>query len=291
MRKVELSNSVSFGDNFNVKTWDDAVVRWLFEKAHKASLESDQCILRWLNPQLSGMILTDIDRKVVDALTLSKIESGASNATVNRMLALVRAILRRASMDWEWLETFPKIRLLREPVRRVRFLSADEARRLLHELPVDLAEMAAFSLATGLRKSNVTGLLWSQVDMGRGLAWIHPDQSKSRKAIAIPLGSDAMKVLALRKGRHSSLVFGVHGKTSVEVNNSAWKKALKRALIEDFRWHDLRHTWASWHAQNGTPLAVLQELGGWESQEMVRRYAHFSVGHLTEHVVRLPTFL
>ncbi|UUZ52719.1 tyrosine-type recombinase/integrase [Massilia sp. H-1] len=55
---------------------------------------------------------------------------------------------------------------------------------------------------------------------------------------------------------------------------------MKRASIENFRWHDLRHTWASWHVQNGTPLHVLQELGGWESEAMVRRYAHLSASHL-----------
>jgi integrase len=65
----------------------------------------------------------------------------------------------------------------------------------------------------------------------------------------------------------------------------AWKSALRRAGIQDFRWHDLRHTWASWHVQRGTPLHVLQELGGeWESVEMVRRYARLSGEHLAEYV-------
>ena len=64
------------------------------------------------------------------------------------------------------------------------------------------------------------------------------------------------------------------------VNNREWKQPLEKAGIKNFRWHDLRHTWASWHIQNGTPLSVLQELGGWESSEMVRRYAHLSAEHL-----------
>jgi integrase len=62
-----------------------------------------------------------------------------------------------------------------------------------------------------------------------------------------------------------------------------WYKTQKRAGIENFRWHDLRHTWASWHVQNGTPLFALQELGGWESPEMVRRYAHLSADHLAPY--------
>ncbi len=65
-------------------------------------------------------------------------------------------------------------------------------------------------------------------------------------------------------------------------DNRAWNSACKRAGIEDFRFHDLRHTWASWLIQSGVPLSVLQEMGGWESIEMVRRYAHLAPNHLTE---------
>jgi len=69
----------------------------------------------------------------------------------------------------------------------------------------------------------------------------------------------------------------------VWVNTRAWRNALRRAGIEDFRWHDLRHTWASWLVQHGTPLYVVQEMGAWESAEMVRRYAHFAPAHLVKH--------
>jgi integrase len=67
------------------------------------------------------------------------------------------------------------------------------------------------------------------------------------------------------------------------VNTKAWQKALKRAGIENFRWHDVRHTWASWLVQHGTPLNVVQEMGAWESEGMVRRYAHLAPAHLAPH--------
>lgn len=70
------------------------------------------------------------------------------------------------------------------------------------------------------------------------------------------------------------------GRPVKQVNKRAWYNALKRAGIEDFRWHDLRHTWASWHVQGGTPLFALQELAGWETEKMVRRYAHLAAEHL-----------
>lgn len=68
-----------------------------------------------------------------------------------------------------------------------------------------------------------------------------------------------------------------------DANGKAWRKALIRAGIENFRWHDLRHTWASWHIQNGTPLHVLRELGGWADLSMALRYAHLSSSHLEEY--------
>lgn len=66
-----------------------------------------------------------------------------------------------------------------------------------------------------------------------------------------------------------------------QVNIYAWRKTLKRTGIENFRWHDLRHTRASWHVQRGTPLHVLQEMGGWETVQMAKRYAHFGAEHLS----------
>ncbi|MDR6740332.1 integrase [Herbaspirillum sp. 1173] len=184
------------------------------------------------------------------------------NATVNRMLALLRSILRMAVVEWDWLKSAPHVRLLREPQRRVRFLSPKQAARLLEELPPHLAAMAAFSLATGLRRSNVTGLRWEQIDMRERTVSFDGALTKNGRSQAVPLNDDAMRILTARKGCHPVFVFTYNGKKIVQVSTAAWYKALKRAGINDFRWHDLRHTWASWHVQSGTPLLALQELDG-----------------------------
>jgi integrase len=147
--------------------------------------------------------------------------------------------------------------------------------------------MAAFTLATGLRQSNVSWLRWDQVDLERRTAWIHADQSKSRRAIAVPLNEDAMRVLSHRRGIHPVFVFTYKGVPVARTTTKAWKHALERAGIEDFRWHDLRHTWASWHVQNGTSLQELMELGGWSSFEMVLRYAHLAGEHLQKAASRV----
>ncbi|HYQ93054.1 MAG TPA: site-specific integrase, partial [Candidatus Competibacteraceae bacterium] len=202
---------------------------------------------------------------------------------------LIRAILRKGWREWEWIDKAPAIKLYPEPKRRIRWITREQAERLISYLPAHLAAMVRFSLATGLRHSNMTGLTWQQVDLPRRVAWIYPDQAKARRAIAVPLNEDAMSVLRVQIGQHPERVFTFRGQPVIQTNTKAWKRALQRAGIADFRWHDLRHTWASWHVQAGTPLHALQELGGWESSEMVRRYAHLAPEHLAGHAERIAS--
>jgi integrase len=171
--------------------------------------------------------------------------------------------------------------------QRIRWLTVEEANRLLNELPSHLKDMADFSLSTGLRASNVTGLRWNDVDLIKRHAWIHPDQAKANKAIPVPLNAHALAILKRRRGLHADYVFTYQDKQIRQCNTKAWRKALDRARIGNFRWHDLRHTWASWHVQNGTSLQELQQLGGWSSFEMVLRYAHLSGEHLRDAANRI----
>ncbi len=266
--------------------WDEAVVRYVRETKHKASQVSDIYHLRWLDKYLNGVELQTIKRDMLDKISVAKQAEGVENSTVNRLMEVIRAILRKACNEWEWLDRVPAVRMLPEPIKRVRWLRRHEAEKLIAELPTHLADMARFSLETGLRRSNVTGLQWSQLDLVRNTAWIHPDEAKARKAIPVPLSIAAVAVLRKQIGKHQTNVFTYKGNTVTQVNTKAWHKALERANIEDFRWHDLRHTWASWHIQEGTPLHVLQELGGWSTPEMVQKYAHLSSEHLAQWVDR-----
>ena len=274
------------------RSWQDAAVRWVKETRDKRSHGKDVAKLRWLDRFLGHLRLSQVSRDVIDAIAERKTrESSPSNA--NRYLALIRAILRRARDEWNWLDAIPKVRLSREPKGRVRFLSPEEARRLLDELPGHLRDMAQFALATGLRQRNVSFLRWEQVDMARRVAWIHPDEAKAGRAIGVPLNESAVAVLRQRLGQDNAHVFTYEGKPVARCSTKAWKAALARAGIEKtFRWHDLRHTWASWHVQNGTPLQELMELGSWASYEMVLRYAHLAADHLQGAACRIDaTFL
>lgn len=266
------------------RQWNDAVVRYVEEAQHKASLASDLHHLRWLDQYLNGVELQAINRDFLEKLLKAKQAEGVANSTVNRMLEVVRGLLRKACNEWEWIDRVPAVRMLPEPKKRVRWITRNEADRLVDALPSHLADIVRFSLETGLRRSNVTGLQWSQVDLVRRMAWIHPDQAKARKAIPIPLSTVAVLTLRKQIGKHQTHVFTYKGNTITQVNTKTWRKTLKAVGIENFRWHDLRHTWASWHIQEGTPQHILQELGGWSSPEMVQKYAHLSSEHLMQWV-------
>jgi integrase len=286
--KAELWRIEKLGEKPR-RSWDDAVVRWLKESSHKRTIGNDRIHLKWLDRFLHRRPLDTISRALIDEITDAKLAEGVSNATVNRVLEVLRAILRRCANEWEWIDRVPSVRLLKEPKRRVRFLERHEAAKLLACLPKHLADMALFTLATGLRRGNVTGLQWSQVDLERRVAWIHADQAKGGRAIPVPLNEQAVNVLKQWRGKHATHVFSFKGKPITQVSTKAWYDGLAKAGIRDFRWHDLRHTWASWHVQSGTPLPILQELGGWESVEMVRRYAHLAADHLAPYADRLGT--
>jgi integrase len=268
------------------RSWQEAVIRWIKETDHKADHHNDVAKLRWLDQHLGHLNLSQINRETIDKVAAIK-RKDASASTANHYLALIRAILRRARDDWEWIDHVPKVRLFPITDRRVRWITQDEASRLLFELPTHLRDMAAFTLATGLRQSNVSYLRWDQVDMQRCTAWIHHDQAKARRAIAVPLNADALSVLKRRHGQHDEWVFTYNGKPVERCSTKAWYAALERAGIENFRWHDLRHTWASWHVQAGTSMQELMELGSWRSFEMVHRYAHLASDHLLAAASRI----
>ena len=281
-------------------TWDEAATRWLAENKTKKSLADDIDRMRWLDQHLAGKPLNQITIDLTETLIKYRLEQPAgggeyqrktqktvSAATVNRHMAALGVVLNSA-VRWGWIASAPKIRHLPEPQIRISHLTRSEACRLITELPDHLAEMAAFTLATGLRENNVLELEWRDVDIHRRVAWVHSDKIKRTnpnamaKPLSVPLSDEAMAVLNMRKqaGDNLRFVFTYKGKPIGKCSNHAWQKARARAGLQEFHWHDLRHTWASWHVMSGTPLEVLKELGGWSDLRMVMRYAHLSAGHI-----------
>lgn len=280
--KAEAWRVFKLGDRPDYR-WDDAAHRWLTEKKHLRAYRNAELVIAWWHSHFRGMLLRDITAEFIQRAVNTKAGVWAPG-TVKRNLEVLGSVLHRAMREWEWLDRVPKFPETQKVQRRVRWLTPEEAHRLIQCLPPATAAMAQFALATGLRKSNVMRLEWSQVDMARKVCWIYADQAKAGKDIHVTLNATAMAVLERQRGKHDRFVFvGMRGRPITQIYAEGWAKALKEAGIENFRWHDLRHTWASWLAQEGTPLHVLQEMGGWSDYGMVLRYAHLSPERFTVH--------
>lgn len=262
------------------RSWQDAVVRYLAIKANLRSYRDVQRICRLLDPYLGHLTLNQINGDVVWSVVQGQLKKGNAPATVNRYLAIMRNLLKTAHEEWQWLDSIPKIRLLSGEVERDRWLTREEAERLIAAAPTHLASLIRFALATGCRAREITGLEWNRVDLQRRTAWLN--RTKNGTPRGVPLNVDAVAVLQELKGNHSQFCFTYRGEPiGWDLTNTAWMNAIKKAGLEDFRFHDLRHTWASWHRQAGTSCDELKDLGGWKSRCMVDRYAKFATDNLT----------
>lgn len=198
-------------------------------------------------------------------------------ATFNRYANIITAAWNKARKR----QDLPPLHIERKatPRGRVRWLTGEEWERLRKVLPAHQRPMAELAIATGLRQANIFRLEWAQVDLERERAWIHADQAKAGKPIGVKLNEDAMAVLNAQHkitGGGKWVFVGKDGKKPPTEIKTAWKRACAAAGLEDFHWHDLRHTWATWHVMEGTPLEALQKLGGWADHRMVLRYAHLA---------------
>ena len=219
------------------------------------------------------------------------IERALTAAAVNRPLALLRHLLRLAHEEWGELESIPKIKTEKEPQGRLRWLTKDEAARLLEVCRASrnkaLADLIEFSVFTGVRRGEALGLTWDRVDRARGV--IRLELTKTGRRREVPLSGNADAVLARRWAPNANgYVFGSRNWYSFR---SAWEAALDAAGIEGFRFHDLRHTFASWLVQRGRTLKEVQEALGHQTITMTMRYSHLAPEHLRAAVAVLDGML
>lgn len=273
-------------------TWDEAAVRMLKESMHLADYKNRILIVSHFRTFFGNRPLESITKdEIYKALPewdrrCKKELKPVARATRNKYLATMRIMFKLAAEKWEWIDRAPKFEDEKLANRRVRWITKTEAQRLIGCIRSEwMRDVAVLGFATGLRRANLLGLEWSQIDLVNRRAWIHPDQAKARKPIGVPLNDDAVATIRRWIGRHEKNVFVRCGNPILRDgwNSAQWDRQCARAGIENFRFHDVRHTWASWHVQAGTPLNRLMELGGWAKYEHVLRYAHLAPDHLAEH--------
>lgn len=279
------------GHHFGIKpqrSWQEAVIRYLDLKRTLRSFADVQRMCRLLDPYLGQLMLDQINGDVVWRIVQGEFKKGNKPATVNRYLSTVRNLLRMARDEWQWIDSIPKIRMLAGEVERDRWLTRAEADRLVACCAPHLAALVRYALATGCRAAEITELEWDRVDLARNTAWLNGTKNGTPRGV--PLNVDAVEVLREQQGKHPRFCFTYEGQPlRADVTNTAWHSALKRAGIKDFRFHDLRHTWASWHRQAGTSCDELKDLGGWKSRTMVDRYAKFATENLLSAASRIES--
>jgi integrase len=272
-RQTQVREELLFGTKPK-HTWKEAKARFLREKKHKRSLSDDKDKFKYLSKKLDELYLSDITKELIETIARNY-ERKVKPATVNRMLSLISAVLHLAHKEWEWIDKVPHIRKRVEDNARERYITRSEAKRLIECAPDYLKGPIILSLATGQRASNIKDLKWSDLDLERKIWVITRRQFKTDKTVGIPLNVMAMEVL-LNRPRTSEYVFTYRGRRIRKLGAKAFRKAVQEAGLVDFKWHDLRHTWASWFLQEGGSLHELQQLGAWSSYSMVLRYGHLS---------------
>lgn len=291
--KFKLWRQEQLGEKPSIRhTWKEAVVRFLKYKGGLKWLKGYTQNLRDLDIWLNDKYLDEIDKALISQITFERkamkprSNSGkgetVSNGTVNRMLSTLSSVLNTARDEFDMIEAVPKISMLPESPSDIRWLTKEEAIKLRNELPHHLEVMMIFSILSGLRMGNVTRLKWEQVFVEHKIIVFSHVIMKNGLPFSIPLSDEMIAILSAERGKNDVYIFTYRGRPVKNANTRAFKKAQKRAGIKPLRWHDLRHTFASWHSQNGTPADILQKLGGWKSSKMVERYAHLNIEHLAQ---------
>jgi integrase len=249
--------------------------------------------LAWWQAQLGSLRLHAL-RPAHLAAQRDQLATAHAPATVNAYLASLAHAFSVAVQEWGWLEAsvVTRIKRLRAPHGRVRCLADDERQRLLAACAAShqplLYPVVLLALSTGARKQELLTLRWADVDLRRGQLLLQDTKNGERRAV--PLTGKAFEVMqTLGRVRRidTALCFPRTDGTAPADIRYAWKLGLQEAGIQDFRFHDLRHTFASYLAMNGASLIELAEILGHKTLAMVKRYAHLTEAHATEVVRRM----
>lgn len=248
---------------------------------------------RFLKPvihELGGVRLSDIDQALIEKVARRLYPTGAP-ATLNRQaIAPISAVLKHA--HGRKLCDYLKIERMKEPKGRIRWLSPEDADRLIRHCSPHLKPLVTFLFYTGARLSEALYLDWHGVDLNR--AHVHFAETKNGEARGIPLHARIIADLANLRHRTGAVFRRPDGLPYVVKDDgggqikTAFKGACKRAGIANFSPHDCRHTWATWHYAANRDLLALKTLGGWKTERMVFRYAHVNTAQHAGSIAALP---
>ena len=244
----------------------------------------DKAIAERMVKKFGDVTVAEVSAEAIFDYKRKRREENVAPATLNKELSFLRHALELAVV-WEWLVINPAVRIPREKVknRMERWLTEEEEEKLLNACPEWLRDMVIFSLNTGFRQNEMLSLTWSQVDLSRKTILFWDQKNGGRDTVPInPAAEEILKKHWKVRSLSSDHVFLTSNGTPFIARNliRSFSIALEKAGIEKFRWHDLRHTFATRLIHEGVDLYKVQRLGRWRSVSMVMRYAHHSVESL-----------
>jgi integrase len=307
--KVAIDQSLGTGDRKKAEVLLAKIQKDIFERQARGSIQPsetfasaalrymeagyERCFVAPLLRHFGETPIDQIDQQAVDRAATA-IYPKCAPATRNRdVYTPVSAIMKFAGVSW-------KLRRPKAPSSRVRWLTHEEASRLIAACSPHLRPLVMFLLLTGARIGEALWLDWRCVDLSR--AHVSFPKTKNGDPRGVPLHRDLVAVLANLPYREGEVFrkpdgapygrpSGDYGQSAGGKIKTAFKAALRRAgIVENFRVHDCRHTWATWHYAEHHDLIALQKLGGWRTPTMVMRYAHANTENYRAGINALPSF-
>jgi integrase len=283
----------------------DLITRYLkyLEKQNPKRHADVKPKLDWWKKEIGNCTLSDVSKAIItvkrelllsEEMGMGKEKWTRSPATVNRYISVLSHVFAVAVNEWELIENHPMRNLskLKEPRGRVRFLDDKERTKLLDACKLSkhpsLYTIVVLALSTGARRGEITNLRWSDVDFKRKIITLHETKNGERRILPLTGHAfDCMKRHEKIRRIDTDFVFPSSDPNQVTNLQFYWYQAIKKAQISDFRFHDLRHSAASYLAMNGASLAEIAEVLGHKTLQMVKRYAHLSEAHTSEVVASM----
>jgi integrase len=257
--------------------------------------KSSQSYFNQLKKFFGSYLVSKIDTPLIDVFKEFRESEGVKPATINRQLNILKRMLNLAKKRWQWIKDVPHVEM--EPKadnKRVRYLSFEEYHKVLSACDEWIREIVMVAAWTGLRLSNLINLKGGQVNLFNRTITIDEDNTKNGEPLVIPISEAVFEILKTRmkqNGLSDQFIFMRHNRPLYKLEvQRGFKKALVQAEITNFRWHDLRHCFASWHRQAKTDIHTLADLMGHKDTRMTMRYAHIGQENLTNAVKILETY-
>jgi len=290
-RRVEVSELIS------------AYRRWYesHSRARRKSKEIHLYRLELLESFFGKLKAYEVSWLHIEDYKKKRLAEGAGKSTINKELKLLKSVYNKARELELYEGEVPKIELFKEEGNeKLRYISPEEARKLVDACPEWFKPVVIFALNTGLRAGEIFSLTWDSVDFKNRVIRIENSSTKTKEIYTLPM-NDVVYQLLLRvkefqekEGIKHGFVFtnsrGLPYKYEDKTYRKVFITACKRAGIENFRFHDLRHTFASWVAMQSRDIYAVQKLLHHKDLRMTRRYAHLTEEYLKDVINSISNF-